>query len=132
MTLAYNNIKVNTSSDYLIETAKTTGVTEENFTNLLEKLNDTPYYLKNINVKFPSNGFVPLKIISTMKRELIDKLNEKRLVVKVEKKDPKEIKVTEYKLPTPTLTCEVETIDQYNACIEQGIETIYYQNLRKQ
>lgn len=128
ITLAYNNIKVNTSSEYLIETAKTTGVTEENFTNLLEKLNDTPYYLKNVNVKFPTNGFVPLKIISSMKRDLIEKLNNKRLVVNVLKKEPKKIKVPEYKLPTPVLTCEVETIDQYNACIEQGIETIYYQN----
>ena len=63
-----------------------------------------------------------------MKRELIEKLNNKRLVVNVIKKDPRKIKVPEYKLPTPVLTCEVETIDQYNACIEQGIETIYYQN----
>ena len=128
MTLAYNNIKVNTSSDYLIEEAKTTGVTEENFTNLLEKLNDTPYYLKNINVKFPTNGFVPLKIISSMKRDLIEKLNNERLAVNVKKKEATKVIVPEFKKPTPILTCEVETIDQYNACLEQGIDVIYYQN----
>ena len=76
MTIAYGNIKVNTTSEYIIEQAKTTGVTIENFTNLLDKLNDTPYYLKDVNIKFPTNGFVPLKIISSMKRELIDKMTQ--------------------------------------------------------
>ena len=128
MTLAYNNVKVNTTSEYLIELAKTTGVTDENFTNLLEKLNDTPYYLKDINIKFPKNGFVPLKIISSMKRELIEKLNEKRLVVNVIKKEPIKINVPEFRKPTPILTCEVQNEEQYNACIEQGIDIIYYKN----
>lgn len=128
LTAKYKNTKVSVISDYLIEEAKTKGVSKDNFINLLEKLNDTPYYLKDLNFQFPSNGFVPLKIISSLKRELIDLLNKKRLEFKVLKKEQIDLVVPKHQLTTPSITCEVETIDQFNACCALGIDVIYYKN----
>lgn len=128
LTCQYKNVKASVISDYLIEEAKTKGVSKENFLNLLEKLNDTPYYLKDLNVSFPSNGFIPLKLISSLKREVIEKLNDLRLKVKVVTKEKSEISVPHFESHFPTLSCEVTNDEQYLACLNEGIDVIYYKN----
>ena len=128
LSIKYSNIKVEVSSQELVTKAINHAVRRENFEDLLSKLNDTPYVLKNLNIKMDDNLFIPLKVISNLKRELIEKLNEERLKVNVTTKTPNELVVPSFSFDEQELVCEVETLEQYNACIDAGIKTIYYEN----
>lgn len=124
----FNNLKIEVKSDILVSEAINHSVTLNNFNDLLSKLNDTPYVLNKLNIKMDNNIFIPLKIISNLKRELIDKLNEERTKINVLRKEPAKLLVPKYELKKQQIACEVETIEQYNACLNMGIDIIYYKN----
>ena len=124
----YEEYHVHVESDCLVEVAKTSSVTEANFKDLLAKLNDTPYYLDQLYVDFSNNAFIPLKVISNLKREAITKLNDLRLETS---NIPKEVKTIQVPLLEvgPRLTVQVQNEEQYAAVKALGIKDIYYQNI---
>ena len=124
----YEEYSVKVESEYIIEPAKTQGISEQNFKDLLSKLQDTPYYLDDIYVDFDNNAFIPLKVISNLKREAIEKLNELRLEKEVITRRPQKIKVSEYEVQTPYLTCQVSNASQYDAAASLGIKDIFFDN----
>ncbi|MBR2891322.1 MAG: U32 family peptidase [Bacilli bacterium] len=127
--IKYETYSIKVESNYIIEPAKSKGITDENFKDLLSKLNDTPYYLDNIFIDFESNAFVPLKIISSLKRDAINKLNNERLKFSFVKKDSKKLIVPSYDKPYPTISVQVSNDEQYDACLKMGITDIYYDNI---
>ena len=120
---------VSVESEYIIETAKTKGISDDNFKELLSKLNDTPYFLENIYIDFDNNGFVPLKVISSLKRDAINKLNEERLKHQIIKKNEKDLIVPLFEEPSLKLTIQVSNDEQYNLVESMGIKDIYYDNI---
>lgn len=70
-----HNIKVSTKYEY----SKNNPLTEEILISKLNKINDTIYVNKKININIDNNIFVPLSTINELKRVLIDKINKKRL-----------------------------------------------------
>ena len=126
---SFKNIKVSVESKIFIEKANNRNITINNFEELLRKLNDTPYYLNNLDIHIDDMIFIPLKEISQLKRTLIDKLNEERLKRNIIKKNPEPLKVPNYQLIKQTISCEVLNDEQYEACIEEGIDVIYYHNI---
>ena len=124
----YETFSVSVESDYIIEQAKSQGISDDNFKNLLSKLNDTPYYLDNIFIDFDKNGFVPLKVISNLKRAAIDKLNEERLKFDIVKRNNNRINPPSFELESPTLSVQVSNDEQYDIVSKLGITYIYYDN----
>lgn len=71
--------------------------TKEEILDKLNKLGDTIYKYDNIQIDIDNNIFIPLKEINDLRREMIQKLNEKRLYKTNYKKDTYTIKVPNFK-----------------------------------
>ncbi len=127
--IKYDVYSVCAVSDYIIEPAKSKGISDENFKELLSKLNDTPYVLDNIFIDFDKNAFVPLKVISSLKRDAVLLLNQERLKFEVVKRRERKINVPFFDKPLPTLSVQVSNEEQYDACLKLGIKDIYFDNI---
>ena len=124
----YEEYHVKATSTELIEPAKTTSLSYDNFSNLLSKLQDTPYVLDQLYVDVDSNAFLPLKTISTLKREAIEKLNQLRLARQNQTNPYQEITAPSHFEEEPHLVCEVATSEQYDMASQLGIKDIYFHN----
>ena len=71
--------EVSTKSNYIVENSKTSPINKEDIKERLNKLGDTIYEITDFDIELSNNIFVPNKILNDLKRELILKLNEKRL-----------------------------------------------------
>lgn len=63
----------------VVESALNKPITEEDVVSKLSKLGDSVYKYNNLVIDIDSNIFIPLKEINELRREMIFKLNEKRL-----------------------------------------------------
>ena len=70
---------VDVLSDYVVEKAKTSVTTKDDIINRINKLGDTVYDIDTFDLNVSDNIFVPNKIINDLKRDLVNKLNDKRL-----------------------------------------------------
>ena len=79
--LKYKDYSVKGVSDYIITESINSPTTKEDIIARVSRLNDTVYSVGSINVSVSDNIFIPGGVINRLKRELIDKLNLKRLKV---------------------------------------------------
>ena len=101
VTFKYKNILVTKCSDYIIEKSINSKVDSETIKNKLNKLNDTPYYINNIDIKIDDNIFIPVFVLNDIRRNLIEELNNKRL-------ERKAIRYGEYKIELPDYKQEIK------------------------
>mgnify|MGYP003313048575 CR=1 FL=1 len=126
--IIYKDIKETVYLDHVVEHASTSPTTKENIINQLSKCNDTPYKVNNVLIEADDDAFIPLKLINELRRQAIEKLNQTRLIVNVNKKTPTTIVPKKYKLHDPELAVQVVTQEQYEAALELGIKHIYFEN----
>ena len=114
-------------SDNLLSLAKTQSLDYNTLYKQLSKLNDTPFYLKDINLMIPDNLFITISSINDLRRQmvtiLLDYFQNKRESIQVKHT---ELQCKEFN--TPDIICVCRTKDQYDALKEAGIEHIYYEN----
>lgn len=65
----------------IIEESKTIPITKENIINQLQKLGNTAFSLKSIDIDMDNNIFISLKELNELRRELTEKLVDKRIEV---------------------------------------------------
>jgi len=88
--------------------------TKEIIQEKLNKINDTPFYLKNIKYDIDNNVFIPMSELNNLKRELVDKLIDLR---KHTKKKVIKNKYTQYIKPINSNISDIKIISnesQYN------------------
>lgn len=123
--------KISVNSNESIQIANNLKLDKERITSQLNKLNDTPYYLKKCVIDLPENAFVQIKTINELRRNAIELINNKRTSVNRKSN----IKLLEYKHNQKSnkidfiLTAHVLNKEQYDACVETGIKHIYYKNI---
>lgn len=125
----FNNIKVSKTLSIKVEEAKNKCVTKFEIVSLLNKLNDTPYKLNNINIEMDENIFIPLKSINELRRSVIQELNKVRLKNNLIIKKPSQLSVKNYDLRNIELSVEVTNYTQYKVAKEFNIKHIYYKNI---
>lgn len=98
----------------------------ENIKTCLNKLGNTPFSLKNVNIDLDDNLFISLKEINELRRSVIDLLIEKRI------KSKKELIINTFKEETLTsndsdmsISVLCRTEDQVLASNEAKVNTIY-------
>lgn len=110
----------------LIE-AKSRPIDYDTLYNQLSKLNDTSFYLNELNNSLDDNLFITIKEINTARRDLIEKIESfyqnKRKINYNENIDK-----INYEFEENTLTAFCTNVDQYNALKELGIKYIYFNN----
>ncbi len=127
--IEYSGIKSYAKSKILVTNAISSPTSKTNIINQLNKLNDTPYEIKDIKINIDENIFIPLKEINELRRKAIESLNEIRLNHKVSLKNKREILPLDAPISAPYLTVEVNNEEQYNVAKELGIEHIYFKNI---
>ena len=72
----------------IVEEAKTSAIKKEDVLKAIDHLKDTPYRLINFNCDLDDNCFISIKEIKELRRSLINKLNQERLVKEREEIKP--------------------------------------------
>jgi len=125
-----NNI-VEIVSDYKVIKANNSPTSEEKIKQQLSKLNDTSYYLNNVDLKCDEMILIPVSIINEARRNLAEKLNELRSKVNI-REGKKELKLDKVKVNEEdfNLKVKVSNNEQYELIKEyMSDENIYYSNL---
>ena len=126
----YMNFKGYFNSEYIIKESINKPTKKEDIIKQLNKLNDTPYFINELNIDMDDNIFVPVKILNEVRRNAIKKLDENRLKVNLIKNENKIILIPpNFDNITPFLSVECNNEDQLQACKILGIKNIYYKNI---
>lgn len=136
--------------EYLSE-AVNQPTTQEAVRKQLDRLNDTVFFLNEVEYE-SCNAFVPAKQINAARKELVRRLGEERLAAKKRRlkpapsaAEPDEPAATGaaacgsgvapvaagsvcFEPKKPYLTAFATTQEQYEACLECGLETVYFRN----
>ena len=64
------------------EMAKNSPITKEDISKFINKLGDTPYKIENFNILLEDNLFIRINDLNNLRRDAVDKLNEKRTSIK--------------------------------------------------
>ena len=70
---------INSTSEYIVDKSINNPTKREDIIKQLSKLGDTVYELDNINIDIDDNIFIPVKVLNDLRRDVIDKLTDKRL-----------------------------------------------------
>lgn len=101
-------------------------ITQETIKIQLSKLGQTAYELDQINIESDQNIFINIKELNELRRQLVLKLNEKRIY-------NREYLINNYKINVPNLkqkeefNLEVDTLEQYNR-LNKYFNRIYSKN----
>lgn len=119
--------------------------TQEAVRKQLDRLNDTVFFLNEVEYE-SCNAFVPAKQLNAARKELVRCLGEKRLAAKKRRLKPAPSRGADAAAETglsaalpagapvcfepkkPYLTAFATTQEQYEACLECGLETVYFRN----
>jgi len=110
----------------IIDSSINRPTTKEEIYNHLNRLGNTPYSLKEVDIQLENNVFIPMSLLNDLRRNAIEELNHIRCVRncggilkkqerKIEKKKEKNVK----------LSCLVRTEEQLKTCLKNNIEKIY-------
>lgn len=128
LTLSIDNSKqsVTVTSDILDYTDNM--LSNDRIIEQLSKLGDTPYKLNNTLILTDNNSFIKVSMLNDLRRKAVEKLNE--LVLLSYDATPKrnillnkDINVIKHE---SSITCIVNNTDQYNTCINKGINNLIY------
>lgn len=112
-----------------IEKSQTSETTREMIVKQLSKLGNTPFRLKEIEIIKDDNIFISITELNSIRRNLVNKLIDKKTKIK-----PKEInkvvdKVINYKDNKETINIFVNNEEQYRAAKEENVDNIYTSNV---
>lgn len=119
--------------------------TQEAVRKQLDRLNDTVFFLNEVEYE-SCNAFVPAKQLNAARKELVRCLGETRLAAKKRRLKPAPSRGADaaaeaglsaalpagapvcFEPKKPYLTAFATTQEQYEACLECGLETVYFRN----
>ncbi|MGE5455860.1 MAG: DUF3656 domain-containing U32 family peptidase [Ignavibacteriales bacterium] len=123
---------VSTSSKVMIEGSKTKPTTKEEMIKQLCKTGNTPYTFDNIDIIGDDNIFIPVSVINELRREVLDKLSDERIKV------DRNINIESYNVEVKNsiqdkikIKARVKNEEQYQACIDFGIDDIYIDDYKQ-
>jgi putative protease len=124
---------VDITVDKIIEQAMKVSLSEDKVISQLSKLGNTPYELININMNMDENISIPISVLNQLRRNAIEKLNNKRAILNIRKyketnveyKPNKVNRVIENKIRV-----KVKTIEQLKASLKYSIDAIYYEDIK--
>ena len=78
LVIRYGGLTIEVRSNAMVERAKKLPLTEEKIIEQLSKLNDTVYYIDNIDIDLEDGAFMSLSEINGLRRDGVKKLNDIR------------------------------------------------------
>ena len=121
---SYKNFYITYEGQDLLQEAINNPTDEERFTKQFDRLNDTVYELGHVEYN-SDNCFIPAKLINEARRTIVELMNQKRLERTYSVNTIKETEKINFESSTPKLAVYANTLEQYEAAKECGIEIIY-------
>ena len=116
-------------SEEILEEAKNNPTTEEQVKKQFAKLNETIFSLNEFHFE-ECNAFIPVKMLNNARREVVQALYDAKINSKARAtKEAKEKEKITFEPVAPYLTATVNTKEQYDACLNAGIKTVYFNNI---
>ncbi len=114
----------------MIEKSITSPTTKETLIEKLSKIGNTPFEVEKIDINKDENIFIQIRQINEIKRNLIEKLIEKRQEPKIEfiEKRIDLIKEDTANKTENGYTCQIQTEEQLLECLKHNFKRIYVSN----
>ena len=113
-------------SDMCIEEAKTSFMSEERIKEQLSKCSDTPFAIQELCITADPHCFLSIRELNKLRRMALDTLCAKRMEANREIREHAYRKTfPSDKRSFPSCIVIVHTMEQYNACVEEGISPLY-------
>lgn len=120
LTIKYNDVKITVKGNKGI-TATNTPTSDERIKDQLSKSGDYPYKISNLSVN-NKNCFIPISELNELRNKAYEKLKES--LIKINNLRLNDYNQNEYVFTQqPEIKSMSETVDQFDACNEYGIET---------
>lgn len=119
--------------DKIAEEAMKVALGKEKIETQLQKMGNTPYLLRNLEIDLDDNISLPISILNQMRRDCIELLDEERVKVKNRSYKNKVVKYNPTKVKRDnkeSLTVKVKNLEQLKEALECNIETIYYEDVK--
>lgn len=115
-----------------VEKAKKVALSDEKIENQLSKLGNTPYELKSILIDKDEDISIPVSILNEIRRDAVEKLNNKRKnlnkrklsKIEVEDKEKLDKEVRDTKV-----NVKIRKMSQLRKIVDLNIDTIYYEDI---
>ncbi|ABW19507.1 U32 family peptidase [Alkaliphilus oremlandii] len=133
---------VEAKSDAVVEAALKVAVTEEKLLEQLSKLGNTPFQLEHLDVSLGENCSVPVSVLNSLRREIVDQLMDLRKNrhnrETIENQDFNEklrswISNSERKNKEPLaslrLSVKVDTLHQLKEVLKHDVGRVYYEDI---
>ena len=103
--------------------------TREQVVKQLSKLNDTVFEVGVIEFD-EYNAFIPVKMLNNARRQIVEGIYKAKINSKRNRRvEPHTFMHITFEEKKPYLTATVATKAQYDACVECGIEEVYFDNI---
>ncbi len=103
-------------------------IDSKTLTKQLSKLSETSLYLDKINNHLEGSLFMTISSINEARRNLVQNIEDYYQMKRDNFVDSKIKKSIEYKRTENVLTAFCTTQEQYEACLEEGLDNIYFNN----
>ncbi|SHH24380.1 U32 family peptidase [Tepidibacter thalassicus] len=128
----YRNNKIKVVADKKVEKAIKVSISDEKIKNQIEKLGNTPYVLENIVIEKDENISIPVSVLNEIRREAIEKLDNKRKNInkrKLIKLDIENKGVIYEKNKNLKISVRVRKLYQLKKILDLDIDIIYYEDI---
>ncbi|MGX9755000.1 DUF3656 domain-containing U32 family peptidase [Clostridioides difficile] len=102
----------------------------------IQKLGNTPYKLKDIEIDLDEGVSMPISILNQMRRDCIELLDEERIKIKDRKFKEIKLKYSPTKInrhkefnTAPKLRVKVKNLEQLKAVLRYNVDLIYYEDI---
>ena len=120
---------VDVSGDMVLEKAMKNPVTEENIYKQLSKLNDTPFFIDCITYDIDDDMFISISEINNLRRKLVERIYSIYHSHR-ESSERKPIYLKRRNINySNKFVVTVRTVEQFNACLDMGIDNIFFENV---
>ncbi|MGL4911968.1 MAG: DUF3656 domain-containing U32 family peptidase [Romboutsia sp.] len=118
--------------DKIVEEAMKVPLNQEKIEQQMQKLGNTPYVLRNLEVILDENVSLPVSILNQMRRDCIELLDKKRIKIKNRNHKNKIVKYNPTRVDreeSEAISVKVKNLEQLESALESGIETVYYEDV---
>ncbi|HBF4994923.1 TPA: U32 family peptidase [Clostridioides difficile] len=122
--------------DKIVEKAIKVALSKEKIETQIQKLGNTPYKLKEIEIDLDEGVSMPISVLNQMRRDCIELLDEERIKIKDRKFKNNRLKYQpnrvnkQKKLDTvPKIRVKVKNLEQLEAVLNYDVDLIYYEDI---
>lgn len=120
----------------IVEKAIKVALSKEKIETQIQKLGNTPYTLKDIEIDLDEGVSMPISVLNQMRRDCIELLDQERIKIKGRKFKENRLKYQpdrvnkQKKLNTvPKIRVKVKNLEQLEAVLKYNVDLIYYEDI---